>query len=66
MWRGHPSRIRSWSVLITFNRSESSKDINPGSIEAFATLLSVAIMNIECCTLSLLVLLPITDNSLDR
>jgi hypothetical protein len=31
----HPSCIRSWPVLITFKSSESSKEVRPGSIEAF-------------------------------
>jgi hypothetical protein len=35
MWRSHPSCIRSWSMLITFKSSESSKEVRPGSIEAF-------------------------------
>jgi hypothetical protein len=48
----HPSCIRSWPVLITFEPSESSMEVHPGSIEAFAKLLFVAIANIECCTLS--------------
>jgi hypothetical protein len=52
MWRSHPSCIRSWSVLITFKSSESSKDVRPGSIEALATLLFDAITNIKRCTLS--------------
>jgi hypothetical protein len=65
MWRSHPSCIRSWSMLITFKSLEPSKEVNPGSIEAIAKLLSVAIVNVECCTLSFLVLLPITVNSLD-
>jgi hypothetical protein len=66
MWRSHPSRIRSWSVLITFKSSESSKEVHPGSTEVFAKLLFVAIASIECCTLSFLVLPPITINSLDH
>jgi hypothetical protein len=52
MWRSHPSRIRYWSVLLTFKSSEPSKEVNPGSIEAFAKLLAVAITNGECCTQS--------------
>jgi hypothetical protein len=39
-------------MLITFKSSESSKEVRPGSIEAFATLLLVAIANIKHCTLS--------------
>jgi hypothetical protein len=35
MWRNHPSCIRSWSVLLTFKSSESSKEVHPGSIAAF-------------------------------
>jgi hypothetical protein len=53
MWRSHPSCIHSWSVLITFKSSDSSKEVHPTSIEAFPRLLSVAIANIECCTLRL-------------
>jgi hypothetical protein len=52
MWRSHPSCIRSWSVLITFKSLESSKEVHPGSIKAFAKLLFVAIANVESCTLS--------------
>jgi hypothetical protein len=52
MWRGHPSCIRSWSVLITFKSSESSKGVRPGSIEAFCYASLVAIANVKCCTLS--------------
>jgi hypothetical protein len=40
-------------VLITFKSSESSKEVHLGSTEAFAKLLSVVIINIECCTLRL-------------
>jgi hypothetical protein len=65
MWRSHPSCIHSWSVLITFKSSESSKGVHPGSTEAFAKLLFVVIVNMKRCTLSFLVLLPITINSLD-
>jgi hypothetical protein len=35
MWRSHPSCISSWSMLITFKSSESSREVRPGSIEAF-------------------------------
>jgi hypothetical protein len=56
----------SRSVSITFESSEASKEAHPGSIEAFAKLLIVAIANVKRCTLSFLVLLPITVNSLDR
>jgi hypothetical protein len=42
----------SRSVLITFKYSESSKEVNPGSIEAFATLPFVAIASVKRCTLS--------------
>jgi hypothetical protein len=56
----------SRSVSITFESSEASKEVPPGSIEAFAKLLFVAIANVKRCTLSFLVLLPITVNSLDR
>jgi hypothetical protein len=56
----------SRSVSITFESSEASKEVPPGSIDAFAKLLFVAIVNVKCCTLSFLVLLPITVNSLDR
>jgi hypothetical protein len=66
MWRNHPSCIRSWSVLITCKSSESSKEVHLGSIEAFAKLLFVTIANVKRSTLSLLILLPITTNSLDR
>jgi hypothetical protein len=55
----------SRSVSITFKSSESSKEVHPGSTEAFVKLLFVAIANVKCCTLSFLVLLPITINSLD-
>jgi hypothetical protein len=56
----------SRSVSITFKSSELSKEVHPGSTEAFAKLLFVAIANVKSCTLSFLVLLPITVNSLDR
>jgi hypothetical protein len=46
------------SVPITFKP--------PGSIEAYAKLLFVAIANVQRCTLSLLILFPITVNSFDR
>jgi hypothetical protein len=36
------------SVSITFESSEASKEVHPGSIEAFAKLLFVAIANVEC------------------
>jgi hypothetical protein len=38
----------------------------PGSIKAYAKFLFVAIANVKRCTLSLLVLLPITVNSFDH
>jgi hypothetical protein len=56
----------SRSVSITFESSEANKEVHPGSIEAFAKLLFVAIANVKRCTLSFVVLLPITVNSLDR
>jgi hypothetical protein len=56
----------SRSVSITFESSEVSKEVPPGSIEAFYKLLFVAITYVECCTLSILVFIPITVNSLDR
>jgi hypothetical protein len=52
MWISHPSCNRSWSVLITFKTSESSKEVHPGSTEAVAKLLFVAIANMKHCTLS--------------
>jgi hypothetical protein len=52
MWRSHPSCIRSWSVLLTFKSSESSKEVRPGSIEVLAKHLFVAIANVESGTLS--------------
>jgi hypothetical protein len=55
----------SRSISITFKSSEASKEVHPGSIEAFAKLLFVAIANVKHCTLSFLDLLPITINSLD-
>jgi hypothetical protein len=58
--------ISSRSVSITFESSKASKEVPPGSIEASAKLLFVAIANVKRCTLSFLVLLPITINSLDR
>jgi hypothetical protein len=39
-------------VLITFKSSESSKEVNPGSIEAFANPPLLAIANVKHCTLS--------------
>jgi hypothetical protein len=39
-------------MLITFKSSESSKEVHPGSIEAFAELLFVAIASVESGTLS--------------
>jgi hypothetical protein len=39
-------------VLITFKSSESSKEVNPGSIEAFCYASLVAIANVKRCTLS--------------
>jgi hypothetical protein len=56
----------SRSVSITFESSEASKEVHLGSIETFAKLLFVAIVNVKRCTLSFLVLLPITVNSLDH
>jgi hypothetical protein len=56
----------SRSVSITFESSEASKEVHLGTIETFAKLLFVAIVNIKRCTLSFLVLLPITVNSLDH
>jgi hypothetical protein len=56
----------SRSISITLESSEASKDVHPGSVEAFAKILFVAIANVKRCTLSFLVLLPITVNSLGR
>jgi hypothetical protein len=42
----------SRSVSITFDSTEASKELHPGSIEAFAKLLFVAIANVKRCTLS--------------
>jgi hypothetical protein len=39
-------------MLITFKSSESGKEVNPGSIEAFCYVSLVAIVNVKCCTLS--------------
>jgi hypothetical protein len=52
MWRSHPSCIRSWSVLITFKSSESSKEVRPGSIEAFGYTSLWCYHKRKCCTLS--------------
>jgi hypothetical protein len=40
------------AVLITFKSSESGKEVNPGSIEAFCYVFLVAIANVKRCTLS--------------
>jgi hypothetical protein len=56
----------SRSISITIESSEASKDVHPGSVEAFAKILFVAIANVKRCTLSFLVLLPITVNSVGR
>jgi hypothetical protein len=58
MWRSHPSCICSQSVLITFESLEVSKEVPPGSIEAFAKLLFVAIAGVKRSTLSLSRLSP--------
>jgi hypothetical protein len=42
----------SRSVLITFKSSEPSKEVHPGSIEAFCYASLVAIANVKRCTLS--------------
>jgi hypothetical protein len=39
-------------VLVTFKSSESSKEVNPGSIEAFANPPLLAIANVKRCRLS--------------
>jgi hypothetical protein len=52
VWRSHPSCIRSWSVLITFKSSDSSKEVRPGSIEAFCYASPCCYRNVKCCTLN--------------
>jgi hypothetical protein len=52
MWRSHPSCICSWSVLITFKSLESSKEVRPGSIEAFGYTSLWCYHKHKRCTLS--------------
>jgi hypothetical protein len=66
MWRSHQWCIHSWFVLLIFKSSESSKEVRPGSIEAFAKFLFVAIASVESGTLSLSRSSPIEISSLNR
>jgi hypothetical protein len=53
MWRNHPSCVRSWSALITFKSSKSSKEVHPGSIGALYYAFLVAIANVTALHIEL-------------
>jgi hypothetical protein len=48
----HPSCIRSWSMLITFKSSESSKEVHQDRSWLFSYASLVSIANVKRCTLS--------------